>query len=82
MWTGGWWPRIEDSGGGSFTGRQRRVATLIPGIRETRKRERVKHVDLLLVHFAKIRIGPWQAQQHNNVHYSSNHMLKPLQGKI
>ena len=38
---GEWWPRIEDSGGGSSTGRQRRVATLTPEIRETRKRERV-----------------------------------------
>ena len=41
LWTGGWWPRIEDSGGGSSTGRQRRVATLTPEIRETRKRESV-----------------------------------------
>ena len=40
-WTGGWWLRIEDSGGGSSTGRQRRVATLTPEIRETGKRERV-----------------------------------------
>ena len=40
-WTGGWWPRIEDSGGGSSTGRQRRVATFTPEIRETKKeRER------------------------------------------
>ena len=45
MWTGGWWPRIEDSGGGSSTGRQRRVATLTPEIRETRKREREYGVD-------------------------------------
>ena len=41
-WTGGWWPRIEDSGGGSSTGRQRRVATLTPEIRETRKRENIQ----------------------------------------
>ena len=34
------WSRIEDSGGGSSTGRQRRVSTLTPDIRETRKRER------------------------------------------
>ena len=42
MWTGGWWPGIEDSGGGSSTRQQRRVATPTPEIRETRKREREK----------------------------------------
>ena len=48
MCTGGWWPRIEDSGGGSSTGRQRRVATLTPEIRETRKREsQVKMFEIL-----------------------------------
>ena len=33
-------PLIEDSGGGLSTGRQRRVATLTPGIRATRNSER------------------------------------------
>ena len=41
MWTGGWWPRIEESGGGSSTGRQRRVATLTPETgKQGRERER------------------------------------------
>ena len=31
--------QVEDSGGGLFTGRHRREATLTPEIRETRKRE-------------------------------------------
>ena len=46
-WTGGWWPRIEDSVGGSSTWRQRRVATLTPEIREARKREYTTQVTKL-----------------------------------
>ena len=47
-WTGGWWPRIEDSGGGSSTGRQSRVAILTPEIRETRKRENLQTFETTL----------------------------------
>ena len=64
-WTGGWWPRIEESGGVSSTGRQRRVATLTPEIRETRKREKaIRSAVVEQLEKLETRFAPFLATTH------------------